>query len=126
MTIHIGERIKEVARQKRLTVPEMTEVFGNNRSPSYTYRKHSLPVDFLWRISEKMNHNFFADLHPVVTDNDLRLQQETATRFRQEKIMELSIRVEFPASMARELGMFLMHANALGLKMGFRVGESLR
>ena len=124
MDVHIGQLTAGVARKKRLTTQEIKDALGTgSRNTSYVFNKPDMSVRKLWRISDKMNHNFFADLHPVTLPNeDLLKWEEIEKLYKTEQVKRISIEIQFPVSLSKDLGSFIMQANALGLKLGFKVG----
>ncbi|MXV14334.1 hypothetical protein [Hufsiella ginkgonis] len=124
MTAHVGKLIEAVVKEKRLTTAEIKVALGiNGRSPSYTYKKKSMSVEELWRISESLDHDFFADLKPVVTNERLHDAKFIERLFRTEKIKRINAAICFPQSLVKDLGLFLKQIGDVGLKMGFKVGD---
>lgn len=122
--LHIGRMIQAVAKQKRLSTYEIQDALGTGeRSVSYVFNRPDISVKKLWRISDRMNYNFFADLHPIISEPDPVLSWEKiAQLYKTEQVKRVSIEIQFPVSLAKDLGSFIMQANALGLKTGFKVG----
>ena len=124
MDIHVGKMIEKVAREKRLTTREIMEALGTGeRNISYVFSRQGISLEKLWRISVNMNHNFFADIQPIVAADSQALRwEEIAKLYKTERTKKINIEIEFPVSLSNDIGRFIMLAGELGLRMGFKVG----
>lgn len=61
--MHIGHRIQEVVRERRLTSVWLARELGCDRTNIYRiYDKRSVDTGMLVRISRILQHNFFEEL----------------------------------------------------------------
>ncbi len=61
-TIFIGKIIKQELKAQRKSVVWLAQELGCNRTNVYKiFNRHSIDAELLLRISQAMNHNFFAN-----------------------------------------------------------------
>lgn len=61
--MHIGNRIKEVLKERGMTVTDFAESLSCNRQNVYKiFDKHDINTDLLMRISIILNYNFFTEI----------------------------------------------------------------
>jgi len=61
--MHIGEKIQEVLREKRIPVSEFARLVHSDRSNMYRIlSRESIDTSILYRYSRVLNYNFFRDL----------------------------------------------------------------
>lgn len=63
MQLHIGKRVKEVVRLRKLTVAEFARRIHTSRENVYgIFERASMDSSLLLKISLELNHNFFNDI----------------------------------------------------------------
>ena len=61
--IHIGQHIQVLLRKENITVTKFAELLHCTRPNVYKiFAKRTIDIELLWRISEALNHDFFADI----------------------------------------------------------------
>ncbi|MFT5779217.1 MAG: hypothetical protein ACI837_002174 [Crocinitomicaceae bacterium] len=60
MTLHIGEKIKEVAKSKRIGSTEFGQLINTSKQNIYgIYSRKSIDSELLPKISDALDHDFF-------------------------------------------------------------------
>lgn len=71
--VHIGKKIEEVVRAKRIGISELAEMINKSRPLVYDiFDRESIDTALLKRLSEVLNFNFFG---LYFTNNELNTQQ---------------------------------------------------
>ena len=64
--IHIGERIREIFDQKKISITQFAELLHCDRANVYNiFRRKKIDVDLLLEISNILNHNFVEEVCAV-------------------------------------------------------------
>lgn len=72
--VHIGKKIEEVVRAKRIGISELAELINKSRPLVYDiFDRESIDTALLKKLSEVLNFNFFGLYFP---NNELNGQQE--------------------------------------------------
>ncbi len=72
--VHIGKKIEEVVRAKRIGISELAELINKSRPLVYDiFDRESIDTALLKRLSEVLNFNFFGLYFP---GNELNAQQQ--------------------------------------------------
>lgn len=66
-SIHIGERIKSVMKEKNKTAATLAQALGCERTNVYNiFHRKSIDIKLLWSISLALEHNFFKEFSDEV------------------------------------------------------------
>ncbi len=61
--LHIGRHIQATLRKNNMTVTRFAEKLNCTRPNVYKiFAKHNIDIELLWRISQVLEYNLFADL----------------------------------------------------------------
>ncbi|RZK18291.1 MAG: hypothetical protein EOO86_10610 [Pedobacter sp.] len=128
MKMHLGDIIKEKAKERQKSIPDIADYLATGTRNLYKILKeNNLKVDELLKISQFLNYNFFKDVQPlkVADETDLKIVEESNTNYKKKSSggKELTIRfdVKYNTDNAENLGRFMMHVDAIGEKLGFKL-----
>lgn len=124
MEIHIGELIKQTAKDIDKPISKLaSEINTGKRNMYQILERNDMMVSQLWNISKSLNYNFFQEFHPIVTQGDQVEGGLRKTADHKSEGKEYTLKVEFKYHMedADQIGKFLMHVDALGEKLGFKL-----
>jgi transcriptional regulator with XRE-family HTH domain len=72
--IEIGQKIKEVFEQSKMSLSNFARAIGTVRQNVYKiFQRESIDTALLWQISEALSHNFFQYYQPKTGDKSLIL-----------------------------------------------------
>ncbi|MCX2473539.1 hypothetical protein OQZ33_04260 [Pedobacter sp. MC2016-05] len=128
MKMHLGDIIKEKAKERQKSIPDIADHLATGTRNLYKILKeNNLKVDELLKISQFLNYDFFKEVNPLAAKEDveLHLVEDSEIEFREIKTggKELTIRfdVKYNTENAENLGKFMMHVDAIGDKLGFKL-----
>ena len=97
--VHIGERIRELVRKKKLTDSQFGHLIGLSRpGVQKIYPKEYLDTELLQKISQALTHDFFAEF-----SKELGMVAEKESPFGQESTNELGRLFNLLAQMNQRL-----------------------
>lgn len=98
-SVHIGERIRELVRKKKLTDSQFGDLIGLSRpGVQKIYPKEYLDTELLQKISQALTHDFFAEF-----SKELGMVAEKESPFGQESTNELGRLFNLLAQMNQRL-----------------------
>jgi hypothetical protein len=97
--IHIGKKIKEVAKKLKVGPTKLGDIIGMSRDGVYkVYRKDYIDTTLLRKFSEALKHDFFKDLSEGLTVADPEESMGFATKSEvkhvEQKVDALSKKIE--------------------------------
>ncbi|MBL4652294.1 MAG: helix-turn-helix domain-containing protein [Flavobacteriales bacterium] len=95
MKVHIGVRIKEVIRNKNISVSEFAKEINYSRRNIYSiFTKESIDTNLLNKISKSLDHNFFAELSATTSQPSVVEEPNGQNTYYQNIISKLNQQVE--------------------------------
>jgi len=69
--LHLGQEIRKVLKKRKIKVVDFARTINTDRNNVYDiYRRKSIDTDLLIKISDALNHDFFADISEALSMNN--------------------------------------------------------
>jgi hypothetical protein len=122
MEIHIGELIRQTAKEENKSITVLaSEIHTGRRNMYKILENNDMMLSQLWKISKSLNYNFFKEFNPVVTSSDAEKNKSVRKKAVKGTGQEhtLKFEVKYHMENADKMGAFMMHVHALGEELGF-------